>query len=125
MDLDTFKKQFVKDELEIKEDYGRIFSFIDFGNVNNWFENDAQDWDNRPITKEQKIGIDIDKLKKFSDIFSKRTRCYYGKDPKNKGSISFDYALEKVFGKHNFVSKDIQKIKHYLERKEKEKYEII
>ena len=31
------------------------------------------------------------------------------KDPKNKGSLAFDYALEKVFGKHNFVSKDLQK----------------
>ena len=117
--METFKKEYIKNDLEITEDYGIVFSFIDFGNVNNWFENDTQDWDNRPITEEQKIGIDIDKLNEFSDMFSERTRCYYGKDPKNKGSLAFDYALESVFGKHNFVSKDIQKIKHCIRDGEK------
>lgn len=119
MDLQTFRKKFIREELKINEEYGKIFSFIDFGNVNKWFENDTQDWDNRPIAKGQKIDIDIDKLKEFADIFSERTRCYYGKDPKNKKSLAFNYALEKVFKKHNFISKDIQKIKHYLEPKEK------
>lgn len=38
MDLGEFKKQYVKNELQITEDYGRILSMIDFGNVNYWFE---------------------------------------------------------------------------------------
>jgi len=114
MDLEAYRKKIIKDELKITEDYKRIFSFVDFSNVNNWFKHDTQDWDNRLITEEQKIGIDIDKLKEFSDIFSERTRCYYGKNPKNEGSLAFDYALKRVFGKHNFVSKDIQKIKHHI-----------
>ncbi len=114
MELQDFKKEFVRSELSIDENYGKIFSFIDFGNVNNWFAEDRQDWENRKIADNEKINIDIDKLKEFTSLFSEKIRCYYGKDPKNKGSIKFNYALEKVFGKHNFVSKDIQKIKHYI-----------
>lgn len=30
MDLEEFKKDFIRKELEITEDYGKIFSFIDF-----------------------------------------------------------------------------------------------
>lgn len=42
MNLEEFKKDFIKNELGISQKYGRIFSFIDFANVNNWFENDNQ-----------------------------------------------------------------------------------
>ncbi|MBU1557992.1 NYN domain-containing protein, partial [Patescibacteria group bacterium] len=64
--------------------------------------------------------IDIDKLRDFSSLFSTHTRCYYGKDPKNKGSVNFNYVLKRIFGKNNFISKDLQKIKHYIEKEEKE-----
>lgn len=119
-DLETFKKQYIKDELEMTEDCGRIFSFIDFGNVNKWFIKDTQDWDNRPLQDNTRLVIDIEKLKKFGDIFSERVRCYYGRNPKYEGSVAFSYALEKVFGKRDFTWKDLQKIKHYLEPEEKE-----
>lgn len=124
MDLQELKKQFIREELEISEEYGRIFSFVDFGNVNNWFERDTQDWDNVLIKNNERIVVDIDKLKDFADLFSIHTRCYYGKDPKVKGSINFNYALERVFGRHNFVSKDLQKIKHYLDQDEKENIKL-
>lgn len=115
MDLQTFKKTFIREGLEITEDYGRIFSFIDFGNVNRWFFNDTQDWDNRPLPENKRLTIDIEKLKEFADIFSERVRCYYGRNPKNGGSMAFAYALGKVFGKRDFIEKDLQKIRHYLE----------
>lgn len=35
MDLQELKTQFVREELEIGEEYGNIFSFVDFSNVNN------------------------------------------------------------------------------------------
>jgi uncharacterized LabA/DUF88 family protein len=120
MNLNSFKKHFIKEQLGINKDFGKIFSFIDFGNVNNWFKKDDQDWNNKLITENEKISIDIKKLKEFSDLFSERTRCYYGRDSKNKGSLAFDYVLKKVFGKHNFISKDLQRIKHYLDTEEKE-----
>lgn len=78
MDLQDFKKQLIRGELEIIEDYGRIFSFIDFSNVNKWFENDNQDWNNKLLAVDEKKSIDLDKLKLFTDIFSNRVRSYYG-----------------------------------------------
>lgn len=120
MDLQTFRKTFIREGLNITEDCGRIFSFIDFGNVNRWFDKDRQDWDNRPLPADARLRIDIEKLKNFSDVLSSRTRCYYGRDPLNPGSIAFSYALEKVFGKRDYNWKDLQTIKHYLEPAEAE-----
>lgn len=57
----------------------------------------------------------LEKLKSFTDIFSDRTRSYYGEDPKNPGSLSFTYVMRKIFGKRDVVTKDLQKIKHYFE----------
>lgn len=39
MDFEEFEKKLIFDKLGINETYGKIFSFIDFANVNNWFEN--------------------------------------------------------------------------------------
>lgn len=114
MDLEELKKQFTKDELEITEDYGRIFSFIDFSNVNKWFEKDNQDWNNKLLANDEKISIDLDKLKLFAKIFSQRIRVYYGEDPKNIKSLTFTDVLRIIFGKRDVVTKDLQKIKHYL-----------
>lgn len=118
MDFQIFKKKFIREGLEITKDYGRIFSFIDFGNVNRWFSKDSQDWDNKLLPEGKWLTIDIEKLKEFTDIFSERTRCYYGRNPQNKKSVGFSYALEKIFNKKDFIWKDLQKIKHYLEPEE-------
>ncbi len=114
MDLEELKKQFTKSELEITEDHGRIFSFIDFSNVNKWFEKDNQDWNNKLLANDEKISIDLDKLKLFAKIFSQRIRVYYGEDPKNIKSLTFTDVLRIIFGKRDVVTKDLQKIKHYL-----------
>lgn len=49
VDSTEFKKQYVKNELLITEEYGRILSIIDFGNVNYWFESDRQDSENKAL----------------------------------------------------------------------------
>lgn len=118
MELSELKTQLIKEELGIDDNYGEIISIIDFGNVNKWFTKDRQDWNNNVLKLNEKLRINLEKLRDFSKLFSKLTRCYYGKDPKNEGSKSFNYAMERVFGRHNYVSKDIQKIKHYLDDNE-------
>lgn len=118
MDFLGLKVKLIKDELGIEEKYGRIFSFIDFSNVNNWFDNDNQDWNNKLISKDERIEIDIAKLKIFADIFSEKARTYYGEDPKNNRSLGFTHANRKIFGKRNVITKDLQKIKHYIVRDE-------
>ena len=115
MDLQDLKKKFIKDELQITEDYGKVFTFIDFSNVNKWFQNDNQDWENKLLTPDEKLSIDLEKLKSFVDIFSERARIYYGENPKNQKSLSFTYVMRKVFGKRDVMTKDIQKIRHYFE----------
>ncbi len=115
MDLQDLKKKFIKDELQITEDYGKIFTFVDFSNVNKWFQNDNQDWENKLLALDEKLSIDLEKLKLFVDIFSERARIYYGENPKNQKSLSFTYVMRKVFGKRDVMTKDIQKIRHYFE----------
>ena len=115
MDLQDLKKKFIKDELQIAEDYGKIFTFVDFSNVNKWFQNDNQDWENKLLALDEKLSIDLEKLKSFVDIFSERARIYYGENPKNQKSLSFTYVMRKVFGKRDVMTKDIQKIRHYFE----------
>jgi uncharacterized LabA/DUF88 family protein len=119
MNLEEFKKEYIRKELELTEEYGRIFSFVDFSNVNKWFEKDRQDWNNTLLQDDEKISINLEKLKEFSDLFSEKTRIYYGEDPRNSGSLSFTYELRRIFGKRKVVTKDIQKIKHYIETEEK------
>ena len=115
MDLQDLKKKFIKDELQITEDYGKIFTFVDFSNVNKWFQNDNQDWENKLLALDEKLSINLEKLKLFVDIFSERARIYYGENPKNQKSLSFTYVMRKVFGKRDVMTKDIQKIRHYFE----------
>jgi uncharacterized LabA/DUF88 family protein len=117
MKLDQFKKEIIKDDLEIKG-YGRIFSFIDFANVNKWFKYDNQDWNNNLLQDDEYLAIDLNKLKVFSDIISNKTRLYYGEDPKNGKSLVFTYIIRKIFGKRNIITKDVQKIKHFIEKEE-------
>ena len=114
MDLEELKKYFIQEELHITKEYGEIFTFIDFGNVNNWFINDKQDSDNKALLDNEKIVIDLKKLKEFACLFSDRVRCYYGEDSKKEASLKFSYAMRKVFGKRNFITKNLQRIKHYL-----------
>ena len=115
MDLQDLKKKFIKDELQITEDYGKVFTFIDFSNVNKWFQNDNQYWGNKLLASNERLSIDLEKLKSFVDIFSERARIYYGENPKNQKSLSFTYVMRKVFGKRDVMTKDIQKIRHYFE----------
>jgi uncharacterized LabA/DUF88 family protein len=116
MKIEEFKKEVIREDLNInKEEYGKIFSFIDFANVNKWFENDNQDWNNNLIKENEYLSIDLNKLKSFSDIISDKVRLYYGEDPKNKKSLGFTYVIRKIFGKKNIITKDLQKIKHYID----------
>lgn len=114
MDLTEFRKKTTYERLNISEGFGRIFVFVDFANVNKWFEYDTQDWNDRPLAQNKRLGIDIDKLKKFSDIIGDRVRLYYGEDPKNSGSLKFTDALRILFDGKNVITKDLQKIKHYI-----------
>lgn len=116
MDLQELKKIQIKEELNITEDYGKIMSFVDFGNINYWFESDRQTQDFVLLKDNEKLVIDISGLKSFLDIFSSDSRFYYGHNPQSSGSIKFIQKLEEVFGKKRVFTKALQNVRHYLEK---------
>lgn len=118
MDLQEFKKQYVQQELGINESFGNIHVFIDFGNVNHWFEEDRQDHENNPLKDSEKLGINLRKLKEFADLFSRDSRFYYGHDRQNLKSFGFIRVARDIFGKYRVFTKQIQKIRHYLNSEE-------
>jgi len=113
MDLQEFKQKILDID---KNKFGRIFSFVDFGNVNYWYEKDRRDWNDNIIKENQKIVVDIQKLAQFLDIFSEQKRFYYGWHKRIKPSWHIIIWAEK----NGFVkiTKPIQFIKHYLEKAE-------
>ena len=92
--------------------YGRIFTFVDFGNVNYWYERDMRDGDDKELTAGGKLVIDIEKLANYTKSFSTQSRFYFGLDPKQKKSFAIIAKARRFFNKT--VTKPIQKIKHYL-----------
>lgn len=115
MDMQEFKKEYIQTELGItKEKFERVFSFIDFGNVNHWFEEDRQDSDHNTLPHTEKFNIDLQKLKEFTAFFSDDQRFYYGYDPQNSGSFGFIMKAKEIFEKKRVFTKHIQKIRHRL-----------
>jgi len=109
MDLNEFKLHSLGID---KKKFGKIYTFVDFGNVNKWFDNDERDWDNNILLKHQKLIVDIEKLANFINLFSAQKRFYYGFDPKKPASLHISIKAED----NGFIkaNKPIQWIKHYI-----------
>lgn len=114
MDLPELKKQLIREELGITNEFGRIITFVDFANVNNWFREDRQSIDDTLLKENQKIVIDLDGLYAFLKLFSDDVRFYYGHDPSSTGSMSFLYKTKSVFGKGRTFTKPIQWVRHHV-----------
>jgi len=118
MDIQAFKKFNLKQQLGIDDaKFGKVFSFIDFGNVDNWFSEDTN-WEGSVIGEDNKILIDLERLYDFSKCFSDQSRFYYGHDPKNIGSVKFLGKSKYVFGEKYVFTKPLQLIRHYLKSDE-------
>ncbi len=95
-----------------KEKFGKIFCFIDYGNVNYWYENDRRNWDNNQLSENQKLIVDIERLASFVSEFSEQKRFYYGWNPRRQPNWHIAIKAEKCgFIK---VTKPMQFIKHYI-----------
>jgi uncharacterized LabA/DUF88 family protein len=95
-----------------KEKFGRIFSFVDFGNVNYWYEKDQYDCEGNILKSNQKLVVEINKLAIFLDLFSGQKRFYYGWHKRIKRSWHIIISAEE----NGFIkiTKPIQFIRHYL-----------
>jgi uncharacterized LabA/DUF88 family protein len=114
MNLEEFKLRTLGID---KEKFQRIFTFVDFGNVNYWYEKDRTDFDNNLLSQNQKLIVGIEKLSCFINLFSTQKRFYYGLDQRDKSTWHITYLADR----YNFIvnKKPIQWIKHYLEVKDK------
>jgi len=113
--LDEFKKYTICQEVGIsKEMFPRIIAFVDFANVDHWFDGDLYNLDGKVLSAGQRVVIDIEKLKNFLYCFSEDVRFYYGHDPENIGSLAFNSAAKHIFGQYRVFTKRIQKIRHNL-----------
>jgi len=99
-----------------KEKFGEIFSFVDFGNVNYWYEKDKRDYNENILKNNQKLIIDIKKLAEFLNLFSSQKRFYYGWHKRIKSSWHILIWAEK----NGFIkiTKPIQFIRHHLDQVE-------
>jgi len=95
-----------------KERFGKIFCFVDYGNVNYWYENDERDWDGNTLAKGYKLFVDIEKLADFILGFADQKRFYYGWNPRKKQNWHIAIKAEKCGFIKN--TKPMQFIKHYL-----------
>lgn len=115
MDLQEFKKQNICQQLSISSDkFPRIIAFVDFANVDRWFDDDPSDLNGQVLSTDQKIGIDLQKLKEFLYCFSEDVRFYYGHDQANIRSMAFNSVAKHIFGQHRVFTKRIQKVRHNL-----------
>jgi len=113
MDIDEFKLHNLGMD---KNKFGRIYSFVDFGNVNYWYERDERDENGEVLREGEKLVVDIEKLCDFTKLFSDHARFYFGMDTKNKKSIYIIKKARACFDQT--VTKPIQRIKHYLTGKD-------
>jgi uncharacterized LabA/DUF88 family protein len=115
MNLEEFKIMNIKEITAIdQEKFGKIFTFIDFANVNRWYTDDIRDGENNILPEDKELNIDLDKLFWFNKCYSIQSRFYYGHDPKNKGSMKFLGKSKYVFGENLSFSKPLQQVKHHL-----------
>jgi len=113
MDLDEFKLHNLGME---KNKFGRIYSFVDFGNVNYWYERDERDGGDDVLREGEKLVVGVEKLCDFAKLFSAHSRFYFGMDTENKKSIYIIKKARSCFDRT--ITKPIQRIKHYLTKKD-------
>ncbi len=118
MEFSELKNQMIRETYGVGAEYGKVFTFVDFGNVNKWFSNDRQDNENRPLSDNQFINIDLEKLNEFLRAFSEDVRFYYGHDPERASSMGFLRKTKHVFGNNRVFTKPIQWVRHHLTEEE-------
>jgi len=93
-----------------KKKFGRIFCFVDYGNVNYWYDKDRRSGEGNQLNKYQRLIVDIEKLAYFVSGFAEQKRFYYGWNPRNKTNWHITIKAEK----YGFVkiTKPMQFIRH-------------
>ena len=99
-----------------RTELGKVYSFVDFGNVNYWYEKDERDCDENLLLQGEKLVVSLEKLGNFAHSFSDRSRFYFGFEAQSAKSIGFLDKSRDFFD--NTITKPIQNIKHYVAEEE-------
>ncbi|MFA6551919.1 MAG: NYN domain-containing protein [Candidatus Paceibacterota bacterium] len=94
------------------EKFARISSFIDYGNVNYWYDKDRHGPEEIELLESQKLIVDIEKLANFVNLFSEQKRFYYGWNPRRQQNWHIAIKAEKCGFIKN--TKPMQFIRHYV-----------
>lgn len=114
MDLENFKNEYLREELEIDQKrFGKIFCFLDFGNINHWFEKDRRNVNDQSLNNDEKWTIGLEQLSVLVFRFAFKSYFYYGFDTKKTASLHLIVKARRLFS--TAITKPIQWIKHHLD----------
>lgn len=113
MDLNALKLQNLGIDQSL---FGKIYTFVDFGNVNRWFNKDIWGWNGYKLANDENLIIDIEKMAYFIELFSEKKYFYYGFNQNDESSLHITVTARRS----RFITrtKPIQWIKHYLSSEE-------
>jgi len=94
------------------KEFGRIFAFVDYGNVQHWYEDQRRKSDGTRLKPNEIFYVDIWKLGKFLDSFVGHKRFYYGHIPSKPATLHI-VALAKKCGFIK-ITKPVHRARHYL-----------
>jgi len=114
MNLEEFKNYCILDRFGL-QNLGRTCCFLDFGNINYWFEKDKYGSDEKSLPPDCKLRINLEGLNNFLKFFSSDIRFYYGYDQRKDSSLKFISKAKSIFGRRRVFTKEMQLIKHYLD----------
>ena len=66
--------------------FAKIVAFVDYGDVNFWYDKDQRDWKGNTLPENHKLIVDIEKLSRFTSSFCSEKRFYYGWNPRKMGN---------------------------------------
>jgi len=116
MNFDELRQQHIRETIGISaEEFPQAIAFVDFANVNKWYEKDEYGADGGALSTDERLTINLQGLKDFLLAISESARLYYGTDPGNSRSGKFMGAARYIFGDRQVFTKPVQKIRHYID----------
>lgn len=94
------------------KEYGRVFAFVDYGNVQHWYDEDRRKADGTRLQPDEVFFVDIKKLGAFLDKFVTHKRFYYGHIPNKPATLHIIALAEHCHFQK--VTKPVHRTRHYL-----------
>ncbi len=97
--------------------FGSIFAFVDYGNVQHWYDDERRKGDGLRLGIDEIFYVDIKKLGQFLDLFTEHKRFYYGHIPNRPASLHIIVMADRC--KFKKITKPVHRTRHYIEPQDK------